>query len=322
MCIFSQPVFTVFNTQIFARSTARGTQFLAYQMSYESRDENAMILPIPIRQPAHDESLRFVDFRDYDDFFDDLAEGFPNIGSLSFNIGCSGGPGNDAADHTLEVFDVGNYIASFVPSLSDFSRLDARFTLPANTWSQVPQYEDYGFAVFQLAAGSLKPHPMAFEFENDNDSIYFPTLHIHDGKVHDTEEFDHCLYMQHAGFDSRVYRYQNSTVADTSTGLIRSANVAKHFCDVDRTNGVVDGDLLVHRQFIRGNHPNRDTEVMTFGDPTHPTLNLRPYFSYTPWLVGAAAVTWFFARRAKIKKMKADTTANVQPPEDRDKTRQ
>jgi len=173
-----------------------------------------------------------------------------------------------AANHALEVFDVGNYIASFVPSLSDFSRLDAQFTLPDNTWSQIRQYADYGFAVFQLAAGSLKPHPMAFEFESDNDSIHFPTLHIHDGEVHDAEEFDHVLYLQHAGFDSRVYGYQNSDVADKSTGLIRSKYVAKHFCDVGRSNGVFDTNLLVHRQIIRGNNPHRDTKVLTSSSPS------------------------------------------------------
>ena len=45
MCIFSQPVVSVNNTRIFARATAGGTQFLAYQMNYESAGENAMMFP-------------------------------------------------------------------------------------------------------------------------------------------------------------------------------------------------------------------------------------------------------------------------------------
>ena len=52
MCCFSQPVEAVFDTQIFARLTGRGSQYLAYQMNYKSDSENAMILPIPVRQPA------------------------------------------------------------------------------------------------------------------------------------------------------------------------------------------------------------------------------------------------------------------------------
>jgi hypothetical protein len=93
--------------------------------------------------------------------------------------------------------------------------------------------------------------------------------------------------------------------------LVRSKYVAKEFCDIAKSNGVVDADLLVHRRIIRGNHPNQDTEIATFGDPMNPTLNLRPLLSYTPWLIIPAAATWFFARRAKIKRMKAasNTTA-------------
>lgn len=71
-------------------------------------------------------------------------------------------------------------------------------------------------------AGSLQPHPMAFEFQTENVGMYFPTVNIHAGKVHESEDFDHVQYMQHAGLDSKVYGYQNSHVEDLSTGLIRS----------------------------------------------------------------------------------------------------
>lgn len=215
------------------------------------------------------------------------------------------------AASALEVFNVGNYIASFVPSLADFSRLDERFTLPASTWAKIPQYADFGFAVFQLAAGPLKPHPMAFEFEMASPSVFFPTVHIHDGKIHDEEEFDHVLYLQHAGFDSRVYGYRNSDAPDKSTGLIRSKFAASEFCDLDRAAGVVDGNLLVHRQIIRGQHPNKDTIIPTYGDPTKPTLNLRSLYVYSPWLWIGLAATWFFARRARIKRLKSTGPSGV-----------
>jgi len=301
MCIFSQPVAAVKDTHIFARLSGRGTQYLAYQMNYESQGENAMILPIPVQQPARDNSSRFIDLHDYANFFGDLVQGFP-LCMPSIPIGCSGHPKSAAAP--LTVFEVGNYIASFVPTLADFARLDSRFRLPDQTWSQLPRYKDFGFAVFQLAAGSLRPHPMAFEFQTALSSIYFPTLHIHDGQIHDTEEFDHILYLQHAGFDSRAYAYQNWNVPDKSTGLIRSNSVAKSFCDINKSNGILEANLLVHRQIIHGKQPNQDTEIAVSGDPTRPTLNLRFLWSYTPWLAFAAAVTWFFARRSRIKSTK------------------
>lgn len=302
MCIFSQPVNSVNNTQIFARISARGTQYLAYQMNYESNGENAMILPLPVRQPVRDDSLRFIDLRDYEDFFTALAQGFPYC-PPAFSIGCSAV--KTTAKMVLDVFEVGNYIASFVPTLADFGRLDKRFRLPDETWSRLPRYKDFGFAVFQLAAGSLRPHPMALEFPTALNAIYFPTLHIHDGQIHDTEEFDHILYLQHAGFDSRVHAYQNAEVPDKSTDLVRSRMTAKHFCDIAKSQGTVDANLLVHRRVIRGNHPNQDTEIVTFGDPTRPTLNLRPWWPHASWLALAAAITWFFARRAKIRTSKA-----------------
>ena len=307
MCIFSRPIISVDSTQIFARATSQGTQFLAYQLNYESPDENAMILPLPVRQPVRDDSLRFIDLKSYGTLFHDLAQGFPY--SRSSGIACAA-PHKSVSGRNLKVFEVGNYVASFVPTLADFSRLDARFSLPEAVWAQVPQYKNFGFAMFQLAAGSLKPHPMAFEFETATEKIYFPTLHIHDGEIHKTEEFDHILYLQHAGFDSRVYGYKNSNISDPSTGLVRSKHAAGQFCDIARSSGLVSGDLLVHRQIIQGNHPNQDTEIVTSGDPTNRTLNLRPYLTYTPWAFAAAVTMWFFARRARIKRNRTAVDAS------------
>jgi len=305
MCCFSRPVLSVDTTRIFARPTGRGTQFLAYQMKYESREENAMILPVPIKQPAREDSLRFIDLKEYDEFFDHLDLGFPEEPE-SRGFGCSDGVKSATGSATLAVHKIGNYIASFVPSIKDFSRLDARFRLPEETWLKQPQYAGYGFAVFQLAPGKLfEPHPMAFEFETAETSIYFPTLHIHDGEIHEMEEFDHVLYLQHAGLDSRVYPYRNADVRDRSTGIERSKFVAKEFCDAGKSQGVVNPDLLVHRVRMIGKQPNRDTVIAAIGDPTTPTLNLRGLLWYWPWLVVAAGVTWLFARRSKLKRLRA-----------------
>lgn len=310
MCIFSRPVISVANTQIFARRTGRGTQFLAYQMNYESRDENAMILPVPVRAPVGESSLRFIDLEGYPELFRDLDLGFPFRQPVS--IGCSMAS-EYKSEVALEVFKVGNYIASFVPTVADFDRLSEQFRLPAATWNSLPRYKDFGFAVFQLATGNLKPHPMAFEFESAGASIFFPTLHIHDGAIHDEEDFDHVLYMQHAGLDSRVFGYRNSEVCDATTGLIRSENEAKHFCKLDRAKGMIDGNLLVHRQILRGQKPNQDTEVKVLGDPERRSVNFRPLVSYAPWMLVPEAVGWFFWRRGQVKKAQTSSVTSVNP---------
>ena len=307
MCCFARPVSTVEHTTIFARATDQGTQFLVYQMNYRSQDENAMILPVPIRRPASESSLRFIDLEDYSEVFDDLDDGFPYEEPVS--IGCSAAIDKSAVG-SLAVFKVGNYIASFVPSIEDFSRLDDRFTLPASVWSKVPHYEDFGFAVFQLASGALKPHPMAFEYETDHQPVFFPTLHIHDGEIHEEEEFDHVLYAQHAGFDSRVSSYRNADVPDPQTGLVRSKYRADEFVNVNRTQGIVQGDLLVHRRVIHGLRANQDTEFAASGHPTIPAFNWRPLIAYWPLALGATLLTWFFARRARLRRKRLASDSN------------
>lgn len=308
MCIFSQPVISVNGTRIFACASTAGMQKLVYQMNYESRYDNAMILPLPVRQPADEGSLRFINLQGYREFFDDLERGFPY--EMSRGIGCAAMP-TAAHDGALKVFEVGDYVASFVPRMADFARLDPQFTLPAATWDQIPQYRDYGFAVFQLAPGAVSPHPMAFEFAMaEADSLYFPTWHIHDGEVHDEEQFDHVLYLQHAGFDSRAYGYVNSDHEDRATGLIRSKQVAKAFCAPERTEGIIHPDLLVHRRLIFGVEANQDVRIATAGDPVRVALNLRHWLPFLPWILGAGAVAWFLKRRARLRKLGGEANSS------------
>ena len=304
MCIFSQPVTSVSRTRIFARKSSAIAQFLVYQMNYESPQATAMILPIPVKQPAQDRSFRFVDLKHYPNFFDDLARGFPFNSSASFSIGCSL-PSDPLAEKKLKIFKVGNYVASFVPTLQDFSRLDDQFRLPDTLSSPSSLYQDFGFAVFQLAEGSLEPHPMAFEFETSNSGLFFPTLHIHDGTIQPEEEFDHALYLQHAGFDSQVYGYRNNDFEDTATRWIRSKYTADCFCRCADTDGLVKQNLLVHRKLIVGKHTNQDTVVELFGDSQTPELNLRPLLNSVinlPWWFFSCAVIWIFLRRDRVKR--------------------
>lgn len=244
MCIFSGSVKSVSSTRIFARTSNAGVgpalQTVVYQMKYAADNELAMILPLPVLAGVGetDNAVKFIDFSKHADFFDRLDEQFQSqtlSDSMSF-----GSRGMKSARPTLEVHSVGDFEASYVPTLDDFDRLDERFKLPRQTWDQVPQYGDYGFAVFKLKLqgaqtpvsqmpkppgiqmpsahrpdplrhmtrldsprrpqgrmGPTEPHPMAFTFPTRwPDGTFFPTVHIHDGQVHQTEEFDHALYTQ------------------------------------------------------------------------------------------------------------------------------
>lgn len=238
MCCFVGKV-EVYDTNLFARLTGRGTQFLVYQMRYQAAQPTAMILPLPVALPAREEGVRWTDLKGYPEFFTHLAARFPERQPVSF--GCSKAETAAVTQAALSVHEVGDFVASFVPTLSDFDRLDPRFTLPKSVWEQFPQCRDFGFAVFQLAKLGGTPHPIAFEFPTRwPDKLFYPTIHIHDGQVHPEEHFDHALYSQGMGAHGR------RSEGRTSEGVLLAG-----------TQGIVLDEPL-WRMELRGNYENKD----------------------------------------------------------------
>lgn len=300
MCCFTGQVEYVADTKIFARLTGTGSQFLVYEMSYKSQQPTAMILPLPTELPSREESVKFIALDGYRDFFADLAAAFP-AAQRSGGIACAESVTVDTAVD-LKVHEVGDFIASFVPTLDDFVRLDSQFVIPKSTWDRLPEYVDYGFAVFQLKELAGRPHPMAFEFTSRwKDRIFFPTVHIHDGEVRATEAFDHMLFLQHAGFDSVVGSYIDSYAKDRATGFVRSKDVAAKHCSVGKSQSILEPSLLLHRLDLMDNLPNKDQVFAIAGDPIKPSLNLRPLLRLLPWGIGVAAFAWFIRRRMRVR---------------------
>lgn len=248
MCIFSARVLYVANTSIFARSSSGGKQFLVYSMRYQADSELAMILPLPTPPLSPEDAVRFIDLSGYPQFFDDMAKGFlPPL--------CRSAAASAAFDSKpiLKVHEVGSFHASFVPHLRDFARLDSRFRLPDQAWEQMPQYGDHAFAVFTLRAGEKKVHPMAFEFQRRNpQTLFFPTVHVHDGFVEAKAYFDHSLYFQTP--QSRV------NVSFSKTDDFRP-KPAKQFMDIAKTEGIVDADAVIQNKRLKGMRFNRDIVV-------------------------------------------------------------
>src|SRR5882762_10921421 len=77
MCCFSQSVISVSGTNIFARPEADGRQLLVYSMVLNAKKDLAMILPLPVKTPAGERDVKFVDLKEYPEFFEDLESGFP-----------------------------------------------------------------------------------------------------------------------------------------------------------------------------------------------------------------------------------------------------
>jgi hypothetical protein len=245
MCCFSGNVTFVRGTRIFARITEPGRQAIVYQMEFGAKQDLAMILPLPVAAGADEKAVKFIDLSGYQTFFNDLRSGFPQPIAL-------GGRGKSApqalAGGVLEVKQVGSYEASFVPTVKDFERLDARFRLPADSWKSLPQYADHGFAVFKLRSGEHKVHPMAFTFPSRHpQKLFFPTVHIHDGKVHEEEEFDHDLYCQ-------VVR----TGLFAMTRWDESDGLAKSFTKPEKAEQLISPDAHVHYRSLSGKMKNED----------------------------------------------------------------
>lgn len=302
MCCFAGPVQSVTNTNLFARMSGKGTQMLAYQMEFETEKENAMILPLPVAMPAREDSLRFVSLKEYEHFFRDLNNAFPEIRPRSRSFNSRSLLPTAAIDSPLVVHEVGDFVASFVPTMRDFSRLDQRFVIPKSSWDKIPHYSDYGFAVFQLKSLKGKPHPMAFEFETRlQDEIFFPTVHIHDGEVHQREHFDHTLYLQNAAFDQVCGDYQNRGVKDPQTGFVRSKDVARRYCKTEKSAGLLNPDLLVHRIEMRGQLENKDILAPLAARGNAPAVRFGQFLPFAPALLGLCGLGWMIHRRNQMR---------------------
>ena len=244
MCCFSQPVESVSHTNIFARSANEGRQYLVYEMKLAAKSDLAMILPLPVPPKSAEDAVRFINLKEYPGFFSDMNRGFPTPAA-------QGPADNKPRAKALAVVEVGNFEASFVPTIADFSRLDERFRLPTAAWDALPGYKGHGFAVFKLKKGVKDIHPMAFEFPRaEPKKLFFPTVHIHDGKVHATAVFDHSLYCQSREGEALQIRSWEE-----------SPKLASTFVKIAKAAGIVDGARHVHRRRISDEQKNEDILV-------------------------------------------------------------
>jgi hypothetical protein len=208
-------------------------------------------------------AVRFVDLSGYPTFFGDLESCFPQV-TGSFSRSNAPETENELAE-ALEVQDVGDFEASFVPGRKDFLRLDPRFRLPESFWQTLPLYADWGFAVFKLRAPAVRqrptllqrmglarppyipprtPHPMAFDFPTRCPrDLFFPTVHMHDGQVHARAEFDHVLYGQ----------------MESAEWIKSEAEAIGTVVDAERARGLIDPSRPAWKLIVKGERTNEDT---------------------------------------------------------------
>jgi hypothetical protein len=252
MCCFTGPVRRVSSTKIFAREVgeaAGARQYVVYQMNLDAPRDLAMVLPIPTadkESPSRERVVEFINLDSYSTFFKDLDRGFPDLTPPPSRSVPLREPATASAK--LEVHQVGSFEASYVPRPADFARLDERFRISKELWEKIPAYKDFGFAVFKLKQGNQTVHPMAFAFERaDANQLFFPTVHIHDGKVHQTANFDHKLYCQATGRSVDILNWEESR------------GHAQQFADVQKSKGLLLSEQHVYRKQLNGRLKNADT---------------------------------------------------------------
>ena len=269
MCCFSGRVTLVEHTRVFARRVDDRTQSLAYAMNVAAAADLAMVLPLPTDPAAGEEAVRFVDLSEESYFFSALDALFPMA-----DLETEAAPqASRAKGPTLAVHAVGSFEASFVPAPEDFERLDPRFRLSPGVVDALCAQERFGFAVFQLrglgaetVAAPPKPwwrrifsgdeppttalrrqhfHPMGLTFRSRApETLFFPTVHVHDGTLPATADFDHTLYAQ-----------------GRAGGDWEESERTPHANTVHRARGVLAEGERVKRRKMQGELPNRDVIV-------------------------------------------------------------
>lgn len=235
-------------TNIFARMLSPGVQGLAYSMSLDTNRPVAMILPLPVVSDSGEDAVTFISLEKHARMFEHLNGMFEHV----LPSAAKGGLQRSLPRQKLVVHQVGSFIASYVPTRADFTRLDERFRMPDVLFDAVPAYADYGFAVFQFERGKKTIHPMSLTFPTRApDKLFFPTVHVHDGRFKPTAKFDHALYYQtkrrtavgeypHGGFENDAVGWQAPT--ESYEGLVES------------------GDAILRRE-LRDRLPNVDTWI-------------------------------------------------------------
>lgn len=250
MCMFSGKVSEVSNTRIFARMLAPARQGLVYAMNVDTPVDVAMILPLPVIVGSADDAVKFINLSRFPQFFASLDKGFPSPAAAD-PFARSFGPAPQVA--SLPVHQVGSFEASYVPKMADFARLEERFRLPDGALEKVGLYKDFGFAVFKFKPGKQKVHPMALSFPSRfPDRLFFPTVHIHDGEVHEKETFDHNLYAQCRQQGGRaLLEWEES---DGNAVVFSQAGLSE---------GLIDASKHVYRMKLKGELKNEDRYLLS-----------------------------------------------------------
>lgn len=238
--IFSSFVTVTNSVRMYGRRDG-DRQFLACELAYSSDGHTAMILPLPTAIKDRDRWLQTHSLSVYKDLFKDLDRAFSRDSSIQ------------KAPKSVPVLEYvnPNHI-TLCASVTELAKIDQRFRLSNEFWSQLPQYCDGSYAVVILpdTGGRLKGvNPFSISFKSRlsgvNEPIHFPTLQIRNCYLDRVVQFHYEIYYQ--GSRRLLSDYPSTHPIEESMDFIRSRPL------------LVDG--LAYKRVLNGKTPNSDVVV-------------------------------------------------------------
>jgi len=259
MCIFNGTVENVSSTNILVAKMSNGRQLTIYENSASVEEGKnswtpAMILPFPRIRNA--ESLYFVDMSNNPQFFKRLEKAFqftPYSSMVSAYEGVR-----------FKVKRVGSYELTVVPSLDEFSRVDASvFSLDPSLGRMLRKFYggiSFSFLVCKLVHGG-KQHPFAFVHDMfpGQGRLFVPTRHFH-GSVPNPLLLEETMIPMGPLWDHTIF----TVGGDDTWGRVHEPNESDEFAwdlmkELPLPKKLSPG--LVRMREIRGLYVNQDLLV-------------------------------------------------------------
>lgn len=264
MCILADTVDDVSKTKIVSFHVAyainQGTtltpaQLVMYSANVTSNvNSNALILPV--YNPGNDVTKIIpLDLSSLTSIIDDIANKFEKWypKQRMYSLSNSFGPKDSWNSESLQVFTVGDYKFSIMPSKVDFGRLD-RSQLNINQNAKVSidvHSQDYSFIVYQFyQKGKLEVTPFGYLCpSNTQNSMILPTIHGHPHDIFTSSIGSNPLknvfvnyksnFENESDFDHEIYTLVKSPIENSSVN-------AQDVKDLDRIIRKINTDYMKH----------------------------------------------------------------------------
>jgi hypothetical protein len=222
-------------------------QFLVYSMNYRVGEDLAMVLPLPVPVGSKEDAVQFIDLHGYGEFFADLQSGFP-VAASDKRRPLSRSMPSHCRQRRSRWFRSAASKRRLCRRSKTLRASMLGFACRTGFGTSCPPTKSRGLRCSSCARMPARCIRWRLRFLAPIASkLFFPTVHIHDGKVHDTAHFDHSLYCQ-----------VGSQYGKT-TGWEETPQLASAFVKVAATKGIVDGSAHCYRKTILGNQKNQDT---------------------------------------------------------------